>query len=63
MDWYARNPREILEFTEEQLLDFDADAEIEKEIKKILCNSPNNIHVSRPKNKNFSRCRRAFVEN
>ncbi len=62
-DWYMKIPGEILEFTEEQLIDFDAGAKIEKELKRIVGNSPNNINVSRPKNKNFSRCRKAFVEN
>ena len=62
-DWHMRIPEEILEFTEEQLLDFDAGAEIEKDLKRIVGNSPNNIHLSRPKNKSFSRCRKVFVEN
>jgi hypothetical protein len=63
-DWYVRIPGEILEFTEEQLIDFDASAEIDREISRIVGNSPNNIHVSRPKNKNFSRCRKmASMEN
>lgn len=29
MDWFARNPKETLEFTEEQLVEFDAEAKVE----------------------------------
>ena len=47
MDWYARNPQEVLEFTEEQLENFDAEVLAEENYKIICSNSPNGVQISR----------------
>lgn len=47
MDWYARNPQETLEFTEEELVDFDAEVNAEENYKIICSNSPNGVQISR----------------